>query len=568
MLWAVVACLCWSSSARADLTYKVRIIEDYAPYLLVSGTFEPSDNADQLALEVVASGAKAVIFDSKTGSINKGIEFGRTIRSLGLVTYHIDRKECGAACVFAFMGGVERNAYGGSFAIHGGELLAETNSQNKGDNLQLEQVVSYVTDMGVDPAFLPLMASITGAPRRLTKSEMTRYLLTTPFDDSRDPSQAPPETAPKTAQTQRPGNAPLPETPARSATPEQRAQDMMLAYLHALRRGDDEAQDFLQRSYADKVKTDDGMTSKASLLKKKQAFFKQWPIRFYSSDLGLTKTECKATCAVSAYVMWYWKNAATGEARSGMLATVLNFDPKTNKIIGDLAQLSGEREEKFGPTHMIASWGVVEGDCRLQSGDPAELKIACQVQQEIEAFLADIGWCYGIAGKARNERWHECAAGGANGQIKVPQLSDYPASQYKGKSVSPDFKGRDVKFRNAATIIRDEMREGPNFAGHYRLIKIDCNDEGCPMYFVVNHKTGKPIALPRHSDLEGVRVGYRPDSRLIFMQYISPDSASCMIDAVEIAERQDASSNWRLIDRLDIGDAKACDRPIMKNLTQ
>ena len=249
-----------------------------------------------------------------------------------------------------------------------------------------------------------------------------------------------------------------------------------------------------------------------------------------------------------------------------MLAIVLNFDPKTNKILGDFAQLSGEREEKFGPTHMIASWGVVEGDCRLQSGDPAELKIASQVQQEIERFLADIDWCYGIAGKARNKRWHECAAGGANSQIKVPLLSDYPARQFKGKSVSLEYKGRDIKFRNAATIIRDEMREGPNFAGHYRLIKIDCDNEGCPMYFVVNHKTGKPTALPKHSDREGVRVGYRPDSRLMFMQYISQDSASCMIDADELAEAQDASVNWRLTDRLDIGDAKACDRPIMKNL--
>ncbi|MCM2458271.1 hypothetical protein HGO37_23025 [Rhizobium sp. CG4] len=486
------------------------------------------------------------------------------------MTTQVKNVECYSACVYAFMGGAYRYAGEGSLAIDramfdGNDSLTTKESLHEfGGSL-----VDYSVEMGVDPNVLKLAGSVPdGNPHFLTESEMKQYLVTTLFIDDDGKVQPALETTPKTAQTQRPGNAPLPETPVRSATPEQRAQDMMLAYLHALRRGDDEALDFLQRSYADKVKTDDGMTSKAGLLKKKQAFFKQWPVRFYSSDLGLTKTECKATCAVSAFVMWYWKNAATGEARSGMLATVLNFDPKTNKIIGDVAQLSGEREEKFGPTHMIASWGVVEGDCRLQSGDPAELKIACQVQQEIEAFLADIGWCYGIAGKARNERWHECAVGGANGQIKVPQLSDYPASQYKGKSVSPDFKGRDVKFRNAATIIRDEMREGPNFAGHYRLIKIDCNNEGCPMYFVVNHKTGKPIALPRHSDREGVRVGYRPDSRLMFMQYISPDSAGCMIDAVEIAERQDASSNWRLIDRLDIGDAKACDRPIMKNLTQ
>ncbi|WP_313617119.1 hypothetical protein, partial [Agrobacterium sp.] len=431
------------------------------------------------------------------------------------------------------------------------------------------RIVNYSVEMGVDPNVLQLAAWVSEAsPHFLTESEMKQYVVTTPLGDDADEVQSALETTSKTAQAQRPAPAPLPETPVRSATPEQRAQDMMLAYLHALRRGDHEALDFLRKTYADKVKTDDGMTSKASLLKKKQAFFKQWPIRFYSSDLGVRGVECKATCAVSAFVMWYWKNAATGEARSGMLAIVLNFDPKTNKIIGDFAQLSGEREEKFGPTHMIISWDIVEGDCRLQSGDPAEIKIACQVQQEIETFLADIDWCYGIAGKARNKRWHECAAGGANSQIKVPQLWDYPASRYKGKTVLPDFKGRDVKFRSAATIIRDEMREGPNFAGHYRLIKIDCDDEGCPMYFVVNHKTGKPTALPKHSDREGVRVGYRPDSRLIFMQYISPDSASCMIDAVELAEGQDASVNWLLTDRLDIGNAKACDRPIMKNLTQ
>lgn len=550
------------------MTYEVRPIEGDAPYLLVSGTFEPSDSADQLALEVAASGARGIVFDSAGGDVEKAMEFGRIIRSLDLITTQVKSVECYSACVYAFMGGVYRYAGEGSLAVdtamfEGNDSLTTKESSREFGSL----IVNYSVEMGVDPNVLQLAAWVSEAsPHFLTESEMKQYVVTTPLGDDADEVQSAVETTSKTAQTQRPAPAPLPETPVRSATPEQRAQDMMLAYLHALRRGDDEALDFLQTSYADKIKTDDGMTSKAGLLKKKQAFFKQWPIRFYSSDLAVARTVCKTNCAVSAFVMWYWKNAATGEARSGMSAIVLHFNPKTNKIIGEFVQHSGEREEKFGPTHMIASWGIAEGGCRLQSGDPAEIKIACQVQQEIEAFLADIGWCYGIAGKARNKRWHECVAGGPNSQIKVPQLWDYPASRYKGKTVLPDFKGRDVKFREAATIIRDEMREGPNFAGHYRLVTIDCDRKSCPIAFVVDHKTGKSTFLPGYDDQEGLRIGYRPDSRLMFMQYLKADSDSCMIEAIELGDEPGGSVDWRLIDRLDIGDAKACDRPIMKNL--
>lgn len=570
MLRVVVACLCWSSSARAEMTYEVRPIEGDAPYLLVSGTFEPSDNADQLALEVAASGAEGIVFDSAGGDVAKAMEFGRVIRSLDLMTTQVKNVECYSACVYAFMGGAYRYAGEGSLAIDramfdGNESLTTKESLHEfGGSL-----VDYSVEMGVDPNVLKLAGSVPdGNPHFLTESEMKQYLVTTLFIDDDGKVQPALETTPKTAQTQRPGNAPLPETPVRSATPEQRAQDMMLAYLHALRSGSDNALVFLQKSYADEVETDDGMTSKVDLLRKKQAFFKQWPIRFYSSDLAVARTVCKTNCAVSSQVMWYWKNAATGDARSGMSAIVLHFDPMTNKIIGEFVQHSGEREEKFGPSHMIASWDAVEGQCRLQSVDPAEVKIACQVQQEIETFLKDIGWCYGVAGKARNKRWHECVAGGPNSKIKVPQFADYPASRHKGKSVLPDFNGRDSDFREAATIIRDEMREGPNFAGHYRLVSIQCSRKGCPISFVVDHKTGTLTFLPGDDIQEEPRVSYRSDSRLLFRQYLLREADSCMIESTEIVKRQGDKMGWELIDRFDIGDAKACKRSIKENLAQ
>jgi hypothetical protein len=75
-------------------------------------------------------------------------------------------------------------------------------------------------------------------------------------------------------------------------------------------------------------------------------------------------------------------------------------------------------------------------------------------------------------------RWQACeatsykqesAVGIASSAIfKRPELSSYAAQgRFSGKTVMPDFKGRDREFNSFRTRIRDGMRQGPNFAGQY-----------------------------------------------------------------------------------------------------
>jgi hypothetical protein len=564
MLWAVVACLCWSSSARAEITYKVLKYPELN-YLLVSGAFAPSDNPDQLALEVAASGANAVIFNSGGGAVDKAIEFGRTIRSLGLATVHLDTIDCVAACVFAFMGGVERHADDGSLAIHGGELLAATSSRNKRINLRLEQVETYVAEMGIDPALVAVMASTTGAPRGLTKSEMEKYRVITPITENKYVVQTAPETTSKNAEA--PGSTVAPNIRARSGTPERWAYDTLLIYVDVLREGSDEALSFLIDTYADKIKTSDGMLSKSDLVKKKYLSFKQWPIRFYSSNVRNKAVVCTVTCLARAEFLWHLQNAETDQVLSGFTTIILTLDPKTGKIVEESFRHRYEREEKYNPSTLIETWDIDSQVCAITYADQKEILRFCEEKQQIERFFAKTGWCYGTPGKARNKLWHECGADGGNGEIKIPDSNDYPAAPYKGKSVLPDFKGRDRNILSAEAVVREAMRKGPNFGGHYTIVDLECPDVWCSA-FAVDHKTGKPTFLPGAKNQKRLRVASAPTTRLVSMQSLYADGDRCIIDFFELGEDQKNKPGWTPIVSFDVGGSVACKRPIIENLTQ
>lgn len=50
MLWAFVACFCWSNSARAEITYELVTTDGFSPYLVISGEFDEEYDVEQLKL--------------------------------------------------------------------------------------------------------------------------------------------------------------------------------------------------------------------------------------------------------------------------------------------------------------------------------------------------------------------------------------------------------------------------------------------------------------------------------------------------------------------------------------
>jgi hypothetical protein len=72
-------------------------------------------------------------------------------------------------------------------------------------------------------------------------------------------------------------------------------------------------------------------------------------------------------------------------------------------------------------------------------------------------------------------------------QKKLLEFKNYPATAYNRKSHVPVLVTPfDHKYR---TIIRDSIKSGANFAGHYALARWGCG-MGCLQFVIVDLKTG------------------------------------------------------------------------------
>lgn len=89
------------------------------------------------------------------------------------------------------------------------------------------------------------------------------------------------------------------------------------------------------------------------------------------------------------------------------------------------------------------------------------------------------------------------------------------SSALKGKTRLPEFNGRDKKYKNYRTRIRNGLNEGPNFAGHYSVVQIGCGT-GCSFAFIADNQTGQVFDFPRGGeDNMYMQLLFKSDSRLI-----------------------------------------------------
>lgn len=74
-----------------------------------------------------------------------------------------------------------------------------------------------------------------------------------------------------------------------------------------------------------------------------------------------------------------------------------------------------------------------------------------------------------------------------------PKFGEYPTKMYlKGKPVPPKFAGSAAQFK---TRIRNGMKSGSNYGGHFSLIEIGCGTS-CIFAFLIDGRDGRVVDFP------------------------------------------------------------------------
>jgi|GEM_PF-5610393 len=135
------------------------------------------------------------------------------------------------------------------------------------------------------------------------------------------------------------------------------------------------------------------------------------------------------------------------------------------------------------------------------------------------------------------------------------------ASPYNGETRLPDFGGRDKQFRTYRTHIRNGLKEGPSFAGEYSVVQVGCGT-GCSFAFIASNKTGEVFELPRGGEEHlYMQLSFKPDSRLLIVQWGDFEAASCTIEYFEWTGR-----TAKLLGAKKVGSLDACHSGIQDNL--
>ena len=110
--------------------------------------------------------------------------------------------------------------------------------------------------------------------------------------------------------------------------------------------------------------------------------------------------------------------------------------------------------------------------------------------------------------------------GSAQGQT-LPRFESYPASGHFNGTPAPAIISH-PRARLFRTMIQNQAKAQPNFAGHYHLATWGCGSD-CQGLALIDARTGRVYFNPRALNVAGVpyqdeeRLQFRPDSRLLII---------------------------------------------------
>jgi len=97
---------------------------------------------------------------------------------------------------------------------------------------------------------------------------------------------------------------------------------------------------------------------------------------------------------------------------------------------------------------------------------------------------------------------------------KPPRFEDYPTSaRFQGKPAPVDLRSH-PQARKFRTVLRDGVKSGANFAGHYAVNHWGCGTE-CIRIGIVDLKTGRAYVAPFFTSFA---MAYRINSRLFLVE--------------------------------------------------
>lgn len=210
-LLCLASVLLGATAAHAGLQFHAGQTDAGLRYIFVSGDFIYQDDLSGFEAMARSNASVAVTFQSPGGNIQKAMELGRLIRRLGLNTVQFRAVECASACSLAFLGGVLRYAEPGAIGVHkssfSGDIPMSTEDAVSGVQQMTAEIITYMIEMGVDPALLQLSLQYDSDDiRYLSKSEMAKYkVVTLDFEAGQPPvaSQLPsPPPSPQPAPSQ------------------------------------------------------------------------------------------------------------------------------------------------------------------------------------------------------------------------------------------------------------------------------------------------------------------------------------------------------------------------------
>jgi hypothetical protein len=130
----------------------------------------------------------------------------------------------------------------------------------------------------------------------------------------------------------------------------------------------------------------------------------------------------------------------------------------------------------------------------------------------------------------------------SHAQPQEPKFDQFKVTSiYKGPTRLPDFQRRDRQFADFRTRLRDGLKAGPNFAGHYSVVQFGCGT-GCSRVYLADNRTGKVFEFPRGGeDNQHLDLSFKLDSRMLVAQWSSGfgDNDQCVLEYL-IWERDEA----------------------------
>lgn len=568
VLLALIACCTVTQTAWADIKLE-KLETDNGTLLLLRGSFSLSDDPQALAREVATTGAKVITFDSDGGNVVTAITYGRLIRALGLSTFQLRSAQCASACALAFVGGTIRYAEPGAIGVHQSSFspsdVLDGHTAVAAVQQMTAQIMTYLLEMGVDPKLLQLSLSVPPDDMRyLTAAEMEEYKVTAGIQKTT------PESVSSSAAIATPTvEHTSPEEVAKPLTNEERALAFVASYYEAWSRGNAEALIFMDRAYSETISFYGKPKSRIFVVDEKVKFVMRWPVRAYNVKPGTATVSCGTYCAVVGVVDWYAKRDVGETISSGSARFLISWDPSTGKIVTESGEVLEMDKNAVSPLRILSQWYDQNAVCRGGTGNSETSATACANRETIAAKLKAVGWCHdGKAGYQLD--WQRCGGtGGAtlvgatlSSTASIPRSAQYPATgRFTGKTKLPDFRGRDRKFNTFRTRIRDGMREGPNFAGHYSVVQIGCGT-GCLFAIVGDNNTGKPANFPRGGEENSsMQLHFELGSRLLAAQWLDYNANKCVVEFFDYDRK-----TWNLVRKVEVGLSDACYQSIADNL--